>query len=154
MSTIICEPTPQTASKERQVVVFHIGEIMAGIDIDCIQEINGNLAITPTPIAPSHVRGVANLRGEVMTVLDLRQILEMESAEITPESANIVVQTGGEQVGFLVDRVEDVLTLRDADAQPPTSNVDSLSAELFESVYQLEEELLVVLNVEETVARS
>ncbi len=154
MSTIIDEPATQAESEEKEVIVFRIGDLKIGIDIDCVREINGNLAIASVPIAPSHVRGVTNLRGEVLTVLDLRRILNMEPIEVTQESANIVVQANGEAVGLLVDRVEDVLKLRDADAQPPTSNVDRIASELFESVYQVDKELLIVLNVEETVART
>jgi purine-binding chemotaxis protein CheW len=103
--------TVHRRTSEQQVATFYVGEILLGIDIQSIQEINRHVSTTLVPHAPREVKGVINLRGEVVTVMDLRTILDLEPIEVDLRTRNIIVQTGTERVGLLVDRVADVVTL-------------------------------------------
>ena len=91
-----------------------------GIEILKVQEIIGLMGITPVPRTPNHIRGVINLRGKVITVVDLRLKFGMESVEQTDKTCIIVVQTQGVQMGVVVDKVSEVLAIapKDIDDAP------------------------------------
>ena len=137
---------------ERQYATFYVGDILLGIDIQKVQEINRQLDVTEVPHSPDYVRGVINLRGDVATVVDLRTILGLPVAEVTRESRNLIVHSQGESIGFLVDRISDILTLQSDEIGPPPSNLDGIQERFFEGVHTLESEILVILDVEETLS--
>ncbi len=139
---------------ELEFATFYVGNILLGLDIQQIEEINRQLAMTAAPHAPHFVRGVVNLRGEVATVVDLRAILGMPPVEITDQSRNVVVNSRGERIGLLVDRIGDVVRAVTADIEPPPANVSGVDGRFFKGVCKLEKELLVILDVEEALAGS
>jgi len=150
--------TPPVSNKssaiELQLATFYVGNLLLGLDIQRIQEINKQLDFTEVPQSPACVRGVANLRGEVVTVLDLRTILNLPRTEISRTARNVVVSSQGEQVSLLVDRIADVVTVYSDQIDPSPSNIGAVDGRFFLGVYPLESELLVVLDVEEVVATS
>ena len=111
---------PLTDVDEHQYATFYVGDLLLGVDIRQVQEINRQLDVTKVPQAPKCVRGVINLRGEVTTVIDLRTILGIEQAEVTRASRNLIVNSEGESIGLLVDRISDILNLtqRPSDSTP------------------------------------
>lgn len=141
-----------TGTSERQLVSFHLGDLLLGIDIRCIREINRVVEITPVPDAPAQVRGVVNLRGEVVTVVDLRTVLELPAAEVTPRTRLMIVQAEEEAIGMLVDSVADVATVQSADEEPLPANVGGVDSRYFTGVYRVGEDLLVVLDVTAALA--
>lgn len=143
----------QTASgRTRSGVVefstFYAGEMLLGIDIRKIDEINRQTDLTVVPQAPACICGVVNLRGEVVTVLDLRTVLGLERSALTKATRNVVVRHRGEQVGLLVDRVADVVRVAMDEVEPPPPNLNGLDGRCFDGVYKLDEALLVLLNTE------
>ena len=122
-----------------------------GLTIQKVQEINRQLTFTPVPHAPAYVQGVTNLRGEVVTVVDLHNVLDLPLVETTRESRIVVVQSGGETIGLIVDRIADVLTINSDGFDAPPSNLSGADGRFFEAVYTLETDLLVILNVEEVL---
>lgn len=130
-----------------QLATFLLGDLMLGIDIACIREITRVGDIAPVPDAASSVRGIANLRGEVVTVLDLRTILELEPQDQTSRSRLIILHYLDEHVGLLVDQVTDVLTVGPDAEEPLPANVAGVDSRFFTTVYKLDLELLVLLNV-------
>jgi purine-binding chemotaxis protein CheW len=146
-------PNPtETTGDELQLATFRLGDLRFGVDILEIQEINRQRDLTLVPHTPRHVRGVINLRGEVVTVLDLRQILGLGELEFTRDTRNIVLHSGEEPVGVLVDRLSDVVTIQASELQPPPANISGLDARFMLGVHQQEGELLVVLRIEEILA--
>jgi purine-binding chemotaxis protein CheW len=139
-------------SLERQLTTFRLGDLLLGIDIRCIREINRVIAITPVPDAPPQITGVVNLRGEVVTVVDLRTVLELPPAEITPRTRLMIVQSDEEAIGLLVDRVADVATVQDGDEEPLPANVGGIDSRYFTGVYRVGSDLLVVLDVAAALA--
>ncbi len=142
------ETEQDTAAAELQLATFHVGDILLGIDIQQVQEINRQLDVTDVPHSPNYVRGVINLRGEVATVVDLRTILGLPSAEVTRESRNLIVHSQGETIGFLVDRISDILTISHNEISPSPTTIEGVDGSLFKGVFKLETELLIVLDVD------
>ena len=88
-----------------------------------------------------------SLRGEVVTVLDLRVVLGLGKTESTRQTRNVIVHAGGERIGLLVDRVADVVRAATADLLPPPANLGPSESRLFQAVYRTENELLVLVDV-------
>lgn len=142
----------ETGTTEMQFATFYVGDMLLGVDIQQVQEINRQLNVTEVPQSPDHIRGVINLRGEVTTVADLRKILGLPPGEVTREGRNLIVTSQGESIGFLVDRISDILTLRMDQIDPPPTNVDGVAARFFSGVHSMESEILVILNIEEALS--
>lgn len=134
--------------ERQELIAFRVGEINVGIPIERVQEINRQLDIFPVPQAPREVRGVINLRGDVVTILDLRQILAMPPAEIGPRTRVAVVDSTNERVGLLVDAVTDVVQVTPESAAAPPANLPHADARLFTGVGRLDEGLVWVLDVD------
>jgi purine-binding chemotaxis protein CheW len=147
MSATLVDESRMASTGEIEFATFYVGNILLGIDIRKTEEINRQLDLTTVPNAPALVRGVVNLRGEVVTVVDLRAILGLEPAPLTPSTRNVVVRAGAERVGLLVDSVADVVTVKAGDIEDPPANVNGVDGQFFQGVYKLDAALLVVLNV-------
>jgi purine-binding chemotaxis protein CheW len=118
------------AGKAREVIVFRIGIQEFCVDIMSVREIRGWTPATVLPRSPSYVRGVINLRGAVLPIIDLAARLEFSAATATTRHVIVVVQIAGQVVGLLVDAVSDILTLNESQVQP-TPAVASESARAF-----------------------
>ena len=102
-----------------QLVSFGLDQEEFGIDILKVQEINRMVEITKVPQAPSYCEGVINLRGKVIPVIDLRKKFEMEVREWDKDTRIIVCDVDGEQVGMIVDSVDEVLRIPSSTIEPP-----------------------------------
>ena len=98
-----------TDSTNTSYVSFFVDELLLGVPIGRVQEINSQLEMTPVPNLPDFVRGVLNLRGDVVTVIDVKVVLHGKRTEVGPQTKNVMVRIGTELVGLLVDRIGDVL---------------------------------------------
>lgn len=148
----VLQGAQEDAVSELQFATFYVGDLLLGIDIHQVQEINRQLTVTEVPHSKDYVRGVINLRGDVATVIDLRTILGLPSAEKTRDSRNLVVNSQGESIGFWVDRISDIHTLRSDEISPPPVKVEGVDGRLFKGVFKLEKEMLIILNVDEVLA--
>jgi len=111
MSTAIAEPVAagQVASRGGKYLTFYFGEEEYGIQILRVREIIGLMPITDVPRTPDYVRGVVNLRGKVIPIIELRLRLDLPAIEATEETCVIVVQNRGDtMVGLIVDKVSEV----------------------------------------------
>ncbi len=134
-----------------QLATFTVGDMLMGIDINNIQEINRHLEMTEVPGSNECVRGIINLRGDVVTVVDLRVIFGFEPSEISQTTSNIIINSNGEKVSLMVDSVADVVTVNKENTEPPPSNLDDMDEKYFDSVYKMESKLLMILNVDEVL---
>ena len=114
----------------RALISFRIGAQEFCVDIMAVREIRGGTAATALPQAPSFVRGVSNLRGAVLPIVDLAARLGFDGSETTERSVIIVAQIGEQVVGLLVDAVSDILTVTD-DIIQATPDVASDTAKTF-----------------------
>ena len=129
-----------------QLVTFRVNQIVLGVEISHVQEINRHLEITRVPQASPMIHGVVNLRGDVVTVLDPHRVFGIEPDEDATHQRNLILNIDGERIGVLVDQVSDILTLRPADLSRRPSNVRSIDRQFVESVYLRDDEIIVVLN--------
>ena len=118
------------ASVEQEHLSFRIGEQEFCVDIMAVREIRGWTQATPLPQAPSYVRGVINLRGAVLPIVDLAARLGLGATEPSVRNVIIVVRIGHRLVGLLVDAVSEVLTAT-ADMIQPTPDVSSDAVKMF-----------------------
>lgn len=111
---------------EIELLTFQVGKQEYAIDIMSVREIRGWSKATPLPHAPEFVRGVINLRGTVLTIVDLADRLGMGRTETSERNVIIVVHTGTETVGLLVDAVSDILAINKNELQvPPEMSADN-----------------------------
>ena len=135
-----------------ELATFYAGEALCGMDILKIQEINKLLDMTPIPQAPDYVRGILNLRGQIVTVIDLCKKLGLRSAESNrDENRNIIVNSVKEYVGLLVERISDVVRADWEEVQPPPANIGGVQGKYFEGVYKTDNSLIGILNADEVL---
>ena len=123
------DPSTQ-AGVGRELISFRIGAQEFCVDIMEVREIRGWTPATALPQAPAFVRGVINLRGAVLPIVDLASRLGFESTEVNDRNVIIVADIGGQVVGLLIDAVSDILTITD-DMIQPTPDVASETAKTF-----------------------
>jgi purine-binding chemotaxis protein CheW len=150
--TTATKSQPKKSSVEVEFVTFYAGDLLIGVDIHNVEEINRQVEVTPVPQAPPQVRGVINLRGEVVTVLDLREVLDMGNTDINEHTRTVVVTSGNEQIGLLVDRIADVILAREDRIDPQPANVSGIDGHYFKGVYKLDNSLLIILDVDAVIA--
>src|SRR5690606_10089031 len=108
-----------TDIEERQVVVFELGDEKYGIAISTVREIIRMPTVTQVPGAPEHVRGVINLRGRVIPVVDLRTRFRLPAVELTADTRVLVVDILGENIGVVVDAVTEVRRISTDSVEAP-----------------------------------
>lgn len=118
--------TTENLSEGRELIAFRVGRQEFCINVMMVREIRGWTAATALPRAPRYVRGVINLRGAVLPIIDLATRLGMPGTEPTARNVIIVVQLFHRQVGILVDAVSDILTANDNVIQPLPDVTSSL----------------------------
>ena len=146
------ELVASTASHDEsvQIATFYLDDTLCGIDIDLVQEINGDLAFTPVPLAEPSVLGIMNLRGQIVTVIDQGLRIGFPPLKITSDSRVIIVRSGNEQLGVVVDRVTEVVTVPRGTISKPPSNIKGSQGKFFRGVIQTDKhELLALLDIDE-----
>lgn len=134
--------------KERQLVVFSLGQEEYGVDILQVKEIKRLTEITRVPNAPDHVEGVINLRGNIIPVVDLHKRFELGTVEATDESRIVIVNVQDITVGITVDAVSEVITLDESSLAPPPPLVAGIEASFIEAIGKLKDRLLILLNMD------
>ena len=135
-------------SEKKQFCTFFLGERMLGIEVLKIQEVIRYQEVTEVPLAPPVIRGLLNLRGSIVTSIDLRQRFEMPPLAGDAQPANVVSQTPSGLVSLLVDRIGEVVEVDCGTFAPPPATVTGRERELIDGVYPLAAGLLLILNVE------
>jgi len=135
-----------------ELSVFRVGDITCAVGINNIQEINKSLDITPVQNAPSYIRGMMNLRGNIITIIDMRAKFGVEIKENYDENMRIlVVNNKDESIGLLVDKILDVVHASLKAIEPPPSNVQGVAGKYFSSIYKMDENLAAILNTDEVL---
>jgi purine-binding chemotaxis protein CheW len=130
-----------------EYIAFHVGEQTFCIDIMVVREIRGWTPATPLPHAPGFLRGVINLRGAVLPVVDLASRLGLPAREPTARHAVIVVQHGGQVVGLLVDAVSNILMLSPESIQPAPEMASDPSRVFIKGIVARENSVISILIV-------
>jgi purine-binding chemotaxis protein CheW len=130
-----------------QFCTFTLGDLHFGIETLHVQEVIRNREMTRIPLAPGAVRGLINLRGQIVTAIDLGQRLELPGREGTEASVHVVVNVDGAAVSMLVDSIGDVVDAVSNSFERPPDTLDEWVRELILGVHKLEGRLLLVLDV-------
>jgi purine-binding chemotaxis protein CheW len=136
------------AEKTCQLVTFRLGQEEFAIEILHVQEILRLVPITPVPQAQTYVEGVINLRGRVIPVIDLGRRLGVVGGERGRHSRIMVITTGRQLVGVIVDGVREVLRISTSCIEPPPPLAGGMEEECIQGVGKLEDRLLVLLDPE------
>jgi purine-binding chemotaxis protein CheW len=131
-----------------QWVSFALENEIYGVKVLKVQEIQRYSAISPIPGASPHVLGIINLRGEVICVIDTRAKFGLLSADTTDNSRIIIIEINKSIIGLLVDSVDEVISIKHSDMNDAPNVGSNESAPFIESVYNKNEELLILLDVE------
>jgi len=136
----------QSQIQTSEIIVFHVGSIVCGITIHNIQEIKKVREITRVHHAAPFVSGVINLRGQIVTVIDMRVKIGLEQHRLADTLQVIIVPHREELVGLLVDEVDDVLIVQKDMLHPPPANIGSVEGYFFTKVYKTEHELIAIID--------
>jgi len=134
-----------------ELATFYVGGALCGMDILQVQEINKSIDITKVPNSPPYVKGVLNMRGRIVTIIDVCKKLGLASKNKSDKQRNIIVQSQNEYIGLLVDQVAEVVPAQMEKVLPPPSNVSGIQGKYFEGVYKTENGLIAILDVEEVL---
>lgn len=135
-----------------QLVSFMIGNEEYVVDILFIQEINRLMQIAKVPNTPEFVEGVINLRGRVIAVINLRTKLGMCKIDYDKNTRIIVVEVKGNTVGFIVDRVNEVLRIPEHITEAPPYVVSGIDSDFIKSVGKLDDRLLILIDLEKILS--
>lgn len=139
------------AQTSGQFSTFYVGDLFFGVDVLHVQEVLCFQPMTSVPQAPEVIEGLINLRGQIVTAIDMRRRLKLPTRSGEQTLMNIVVRTVDGAVSLLVDEIGDVLDIDAATYERPPENLDPAAKELIRGVYKLKDKLLLVLDEERTV---
>lgn len=135
-----------------EFVIFRVGDVLCALNIEKVQEIKILLKITKVHHAPEYVRGVINLRGRIVTIIDLRCRFGYESVDFNDSMRIIVIKKTDEHIGLLVDEVDDAALVNYSDITEPPANVKGIEGQFFTGVCKMENTLVAILDVEKITA--
>ena len=134
-------------SETKSYCTFHLDGLFFGIEVFQIQEVLLYQDMTRVPLAPDMVRGLINLRGQIVTAFDLRRRLELPPLPEGELPMNVVVKDEDSLVSLLVDEIGDVVDVDETTFEAPPENVKGVARELTTGVYKLEGRLLLILDL-------
>ncbi|MDP9604099.1 chemotaxis protein CheW [Variovorax sp. NFACC27] len=141
-------PQHQGAGARLEVVTFKLGEEEYGIDIQKVQELRGYDAVTRIANAPEYIKGVVNLRGIIVPIIDMRIKFRLGEPTYDQFTVVIVLNIGGRVVGMVVDSVSDVITLTAEQIKPAPEMGSVLDADYLIGLGTLEERMLILVDID------
>jgi len=131
--------------KHLTLITFYLGDFIFGIPAEKVVEINKDLEITPVPLADEFILGIMNLRGQIVTVIDLQKKIKLQGD--LNYRLNLIIKKDNELLSFLVEKIGDILEVPVAKLEETPDRIEGLDREYIENIYQLPDRLLLLLNV-------
>jgi purine-binding chemotaxis protein CheW len=138
-------------SDEHKFCTFTLDGLLFGVEVMKVQEVIRRLEMTRVPLAPSVVRGLINLRGQIVTAVDLRRRLELTERPVDQSPMNVVIRMDDEAVSLLVDEIRDVYEVEEDAFERPPETLKGVARDLIRGAYKLKDRLLLVLDTEKAV---
>ena len=135
----------------KQFSTFVVEGLLFGVEVEKVQEVIRYQEMTRVPLAPSVVRGLINLRGQIVTGLDMRRRLELKERDEKQLAMNVVVRHEDGAVSLLVDEIGEVLEVEEEAFEPPPETLNGRARELILGVYKLQGRLLHVLDTDKAL---
>ena len=132
----------------RELIAFRIGDQEFCVNIMSVREIRGWTPATPMPHSPSYMKGVLNLRGAVLPIIDLSARLGMRPTEPSPRHVIIVAQVNRKVVGLLVEAVSDILTVTDENIQPTPEISSDLEKQFARGILAIDKRMICLVELE------
>jgi purine-binding chemotaxis protein CheW len=151
METVTDDRENNIDDAEEQYLTFKLFDQDYGIEILEVQEIKGWSQVTPLPNSPEYIKGVLNLRGTIVPVIDLRLRFNLEAAEYDSFTVIVVVNVGGRLAGLVVDSVSDVINLKNDQRCDTPEFEGQINRQFIEGLGQVGEKLFILLNTEKLV---
>ena len=145
---VAAEAVDENKASLSQIVSFQLGKEEFGLDIMKVQEIILVGAITKMPQVPEYVRGMINLRGHVIPVIDLRTRFKQPSCEKTEEQRIIVVNIGRRTIGIVVDAVNEVLRMTPDQIEPAPKGIGGANQHFITGLLKINNKLVILLDIE------
>lgn len=136
---------------EKQFCTFYVDDLFMGVEVAKVQEVLRYQEMTSVPLSPPTVSGLINLRGQIVTAIDLRKRLDLNDRPEGQLPMNVVVRTNEGVVSMLVDSIGDVLEVPDHAFETPPETIDGITRHLVLGVYKLSDNLLLILDTEKAV---
>ncbi|MGE0484900.1 MAG: chemotaxis protein CheW [Gammaproteobacteria bacterium] len=133
-------------------VTFRLADEAYGINVMQVQEVLRITDVAPVPGAPHFVMGIINLRGNVVTVLDMRKLLNLMPGEITDHSRIMVIESGNVTVGLLVDSVAEVVNISASQIDPAPNVGNDDSSRYIQGVYSRTDEILILIDLNKLIS--
>lgn len=143
---------PQARGREGKYLTFVLGDEEYGVEILKVREIIGLMEITSVPQTPDFIKGVINLRGKVIPVIDLRLKFGMDPAEYTEETCIIVVDINQTMIGILVDTVSEVLDISAGQIEPPPSFGSRIDTEFILGMGKVKDRVKILLEIDKVLS--
>ena len=135
----------------KQYCTFFLGDFYFGVEVKKVQEVIRYQKMTRAPKAPAVVRGLINLRGQIVTAIDLLCLLEIGESSLDREPMNLVMHTGDGAVSFLVDEIEDVIEVDASSFEFPPESLQGVARQLIHGAYKLKDRLLLALDADKAL---
>lgn len=139
-------------AETRQLCTFYLDNYFFGVDVLDVQEIIRHQEMTRVPLAPAVIEGLINLRGQIVTAIDMRRRLGLPERDSERQPINLIIKTDDDTAASLiVDEIGDVLEVSDDVFEAPPATLQGEARELIEGTYKLEDSLLLVLDTVKTL---
>ena len=138
-------------TENQQYCTFYLDGHFFGVEVMKVQEVLRYQEMTRVPLAPEEVRGLINLRGHIVTAIDMRRRLRFPERPADEPPMNVVVRTDDGEVSLLVDEIGDVVEVDEGSFERPPETINSEARELVRGVYKLQDKLLLILDGEKVV---
>lgn len=145
------ETTVSTGSDDLEFSTFYVGGALCGINILNIQEINKHFEITKVPQSSDYIEGILNLRGRIVTIIDLGKKLGLDPVNKDKDNRNLIVNSDDEHIGLLIDSISDVVIAKKEDIEPAPSNIGGVKGKFFQGVLKTEKQLIGILDIDEVL---
>lgn len=139
-------------SAVRQLCTFFLDDLYLGVDVQEVQEVIRYQEMTRVPLAPPVVRGLINLRGQIVTAIDMRRRLDLPGLPVDQLPMNVVIRTDDGPVSLLVDEIGDVVEVDEDSYERPPETLRGPTRELIQGAYKLNGRLLLTLNSDRAVS--
>ncbi|CAM4491849.1 MAG: Chemotaxis protein CheW [Legionella sp.] len=138
-------------SESRQICTFYVDKFFFGIDVNKIQEVIRYQEMTSIPLTCDVIRGIINMRGQIVTAIDMRKRLLFSELSDEIKPTNIVIQTDDDPVSLLVDSIGDVINIPNDFFEVPPENLNGAIRQVLKEVCQFEKQLLLILDLEQVL---
>jgi purine-binding chemotaxis protein CheW len=137
---------------EQQFVLFKLADGEYGIEVNDVQEIVRFQEITKIPEAQEFIKGILNLRGQVIPVIDLKRRFYLEDSKVTDSTRIVVVKVEERKIGIIADEVSEVLRIADDNIEPTPAFINNFNQSGIKGVAKVEERLLILLDLAKTLS--